>query len=301
MYFDKKYRPKNLSQFIGNSIIKKIIRTFPNDPPSLVLLHGKTGCGKTTLARIIADMFDYQLTDFNIADAGGIDLARYINSSAKVMSMQKKGKIYLLDETQGANKNCMNALLKITEEPPKNTIFIMATTEPQHLLSAIRSRALKLEVKPLTEKQSIILLSRVCKQENLDFDKRILTNIHNVAEGIPRQELIILNSIAKLENQDDIDELILQIELEGLGSKQLIDLCRALLNHDSFKHVMTILRSLEDKPETIRRVILDYMNKVLLNGRMDKQAAMILCSFVDCKAIEIGLPAITNSIVNLYF
>ena len=301
MYFDKKYRPKNLSQFVGNSIIKKIIRTFPNDPPSLVLLHGKTGCGKTTLARIIADMFDYQLTDFNIADAGGIDLARYINSSAKVMSMQKKGKIYLLDETQGANKNCMNALLKITEEPPKNTIFIMATTEPQHLLSAIRSRALKLEVKSLTEKQSIILLSRVCKQENLDFDKRVLTNIHNVAEGIPRQELIILNSIAKLENQDDIDELILQIELEGLGSKQLIDLCRALLNHDSFKHVMAILGSLEDKPETIRRVILDYMNKVLLNGRMDKQAAMVLCSFIDCKTIEIGLPAITNSIVNLYF
>ncbi|PNX49943.1 MAG: hypothetical protein BV456_08405 [Thermoplasmata archaeon M8B2D] len=301
MYFDKKYRPKNLSQFIGNSIIKKIIRTFPSDPPSLVLLHGKTGCGKTTLARIIVDMFDYQLTDFNIADAGGIDLARYINSSAKVMSMRKKGKIYLLDETQGANKNCMNALLKITEEPPKNTIFIMATTEPQHLLSAIRSRALKLEVKPLTEKQSIILLSRVCKQENLDFDKRVLTNIHNVAEGIPRQELIILNSIAKLENQDDIDELILQIELEGLGSKQLIDLCRALLNLDSFKHVMAILRSLEDKPETIRRVILDYMNKVLLNGRMDKQAAMVLCSFIDCKAIEIGLPAITNSIVNLYF
>lgn len=301
MYFDKKYRPKSLSQFIGNSTLKKIIRSFPSDPPSLVLLYGITGCGKTTLARIIADMLDYQLIDFNIADMGGIDSARYIISSSKVMSMEKKGKVFLLDEYQGANKYFMNTLLKSTEEPQPNTLFIMATTEPQHLLPANKSRALSLEVKPLTEKQSILLLSRVCKHENLSFEKRILTNIHNAASGIPRQELIILNSISKLNSEEEIDEYLIQLELEGAGSKQLNELCKALLNHDSFKNVMAILRELEDKPETIRRGILGYMNKILLNGRMDKQAAMVLCSFADCKAVEIGLPAITNSIVNLYF
>lgn len=299
MYYDKKYRPKTLGQFFGNSNLKTQIKNIKKDKPSLILLHGTSGCGKTTLARIIANKLNYEMLQFNVSDAGGIDLARSINEMILTSSMFKEGKAFILNEMQGANKNCMNALLEALEEPPKNIIFIMCTTEPQVLLHAVKTRAVLMEVKPLDENNSIKLLSSICKKENLKFPERTLSDIYFAAIGIPRQMLIILNEISKLKKKEDISEIIELYGSIGEGDKLSVDIARSLLKKESFKVVMTKLKLTKDQPETIRRVICSYMSKVLSNGTLNKDAALILDVFISCNT-SIGMSSIIHSVTLLY-
>lgn len=299
MYFDKKYRPKTLGQFFGNDHLKTQIKNFKKDKPSLILLHGASGCGKTTLARIIANKLNYEMLQFNVSDAGGIDLARSINDMVLASSMFKDGKAFILNEMQGANKNCMNALLEVLEEPPKNVIFIMCTTEPQVLLSAIKTRAVLMEVKPLDEYISVKLLNNICNKENLKFSERVLSDIYFAAKGTPRQMLIILNEISKLKKQEDISEIIELYGSIGEGDKASVDVARSLLKKESFKTVMSKLKVTKDQPETIRRVICGYMSKVLSSGKLNKDAALILDVFINTNT-SIGIPSIIHSITLLY-
>lgn len=300
MYLDKKLRPKMIGQFFGNESIKAQLKSIKENTPSLILLCGTTGCGKTTLSRIIANKLNYEINEFNISDARGIDAAREIITLTQNTSFSKSGKAIILNEMQGANKFFMNALLERMEEPPSNTIFIICTTEPKILLPAIKSRSLILEVKPLDYETAIKLIERAIKSENLKINEKYFDKIVEVSEGIPRSILIILDSISKLEEDSEIQEALSAYKLiDGEASMQAADLCKALLKKESFKIVMKKFSEIEEQPETIRRIIINYMANVLKSGTMNKNALLILNEFINCN-LYLGKPALINSIALLY-
>ena len=298
-YFDKKHRPKTLSSFFGNETAKARVKSFKKSLPSTILLSGTTGCGKTTLARIIANKLKYEIIPFNVSHAGGIDLARHINETSKNASMIAKGKAYILNEMQGANKQCMNALLEVFEEPPKNTVFIICTTEPQHLLSAVKTRPVIIEVEPLSQDEAIELLRTISVKENIDISERTMIDIYNAADGIPRKMLIILNDISQIKDKSLVPKIIDGYGFIGEGSKQAIDFARAIYKKESFKVAMQKLREVKDPPYTIKMVVCNYASKILLNGKLDKQAVLILEIFYRAD-VTIGMPAIVHATTILY-
>jgi len=276
-----KYRPKNFDEVIGNKAvvytIKSLLKTgkFPHSS----LLTGPTGCGKTTLARIIADELGAggDFVEIDSADFRGIDTIREIRKRAQYAPMNGKCRVFLLDECHKLSNDAQNAMLKILEDTPKHVYFILATTDPQKLISTIKGRTTIFEVKVFNDNEMMHLLRRVVRQEGENLQKLVYEQIIQDSFGHPRNALQILEKVlASPEDQR------LQIAKQTAEAQsQSIELCRALIDGSPWKKVSNILKGLKDEdPESIRRHVLGYSQSVLLNKTSDR-AAIVIDEFSD--------------------
>lgn len=296
--FDKKYRSKDLDDLIGNYHIKESFREIKKWP-SAILLCGVTGCGKTTVARILADKRNSDLIELNISNTRGIDNARNIIEVSKTKSLLKKGKTIILNECHEATKQFQDAMLEILEEPPHGVVFILCTTDPAKLLPAIRSRCFVYNLNRLTTEESKELLNRVAKAEGIKLTESLSRNILSAADGIPRKILLILDSISSIKSIEQKKEIIKSYDyVEDLSSDETREIARLLLGNGRYGEIMALLRENQDSPEQIKRAICSYMAKVLLDGKINRRAANILDCFVECDAV--GLFSIVNSITFLF-
>lgn len=140
-----KYRPKTFDDVVEQNAIK-IILTEQIKTESFkhaYLFCGPAGCGKTTAARIFANELNKGMgnpIEVDAASNNGVDNIREIIDNAKRKSLDSEYKIYIIDECHMLSTGAWNAMLKLLEEPPKGTIFIMCTTDPQKIPATILSR-----------------------------------------------------------------------------------------------------------------------------------------------------------------
>lgn len=283
------YRPESLETFIGNrSTTQALKNTLAKESrPHSYLFTGDSGCGKTTLARIAAanlDIAGFDLKEINCSDKRTLEDAREIIRKARTASLLGNGgnKGWILDEFhlfgEGGNspKNKpQNALLKILEEPPSHVYFFICSTDPQNILTTIKSRCSIYEVRPLSVKQIVELLSKVAAESGKEIPVEVLEQIAKDSLGRPREALTILEKIIDLPERQMLRAAKQSAQTESLS----IELCRALIAGKSWKDVSAILKGLEKEPEeSIRRGVLGFASAVLLNGG-DAQAYLVLDSF----------------------
>ena len=279
-----KYRPTNLEDIRGNSdmipILQEMLRNKEKCSHAF-LLHGPTGCGKTTLGRIIAKELECIGNDFreiNSADFRGIDMIREVRKQAQYKPLEGNCRVWLIDECHKMTNDAQNALLKMLEDSPNHVYFILCTTETQGLIATIKGRCAQFQVKPLNERQMFGLLRSVVKAENEECSKEIYEQIHLDSFGHPRNALQILDQVLKAEPENRL-EIAKQAELV---QSQSIELCRALIGKGTaWKEVREILNGLrEEEPESIRRHVLGYAQAVLLKAD-NPRAGLILEEFID--------------------
>jgi len=278
-----KYRPDNLAQIKGNaditSALEGMLDDLPNCPHSF-LFSGPTGCGKTTLARIIADRLGCKGSDLKEIDSAqfrGIDTAREIRNQSNYMAIESDCRVWIIDECHKMTNDAQNGLLKILEDTPEHVYFVLCTTEPQKLIATIKGRCQQFQVKPLSEQDMYHLLRKVTHKEGETLDKEIYDIIIRDSLGLPRNALQILEKVLRAKPERRI-EIAQQAAAE---QSQSIELCRALLKPNcSWKEVNTILRGLKDQEaESIRRVVLGYCQAVLLKGDIYR-AGLVLEEFI---------------------
>lgn len=160
------FRPGKPGLLFGQEHLQQQLCKWQKDPtqiPRSLLIKGPYGCGKTSIARMLASSLvnvASDLREINAAESRGIDEVRDIGNSAK-FSPFGKNKVYILDETVHMTQIALSALQKIIEDPPSNVYFFLCTTEPMKLKSEIRSRCVHIEVKLLTKESTIDMLRLV--------------------------------------------------------------------------------------------------------------------------------------------
>jgi len=282
-----KYRPQTFEEIVGNEDIVEILRhqLARKSLGRSILLHGPTGCGKTTLARIIAKELGVKgadLHEVDSADFRGIDTIRAIRTQSNYRPLESPCRVWILDEVHRLTQDAQSALLKILEDTPNHIYFILCTTDPQKLLSTIRGRCCQFQVNTLTDKQMKRLLYRSVKMEGETLSKEVYDQIIQDSAGHPRNALQILAQVLAVPEEKRLAVAKKSAETQS----KTIELCRALMTRTSWAKIANILKGLRDQdPEQIRRAVLGYCQTVLLNsstgGGQAPLAAMIMEEFME--------------------
>lgn len=288
-----KYRPQSLSEIKGNKEVVSILEKMLEDKktmPHSFLLHGESGTGKTSIARIIAKELECTSDNLIEIDAGqfrGIDTIRGIRENINYAPLDGSVRIYIIDETHSLTGDSSNALLKILEDVPSHAFFILATTDPQKLLPTIRSRCIQLKTEPLSDDVMFELLDEVSVKEGTTLPEDVLEKIIENSFGLARGALTVLEKVLNATPEDRL-RVASQSALE---KSEGVALCRALMKGESWKKVSSILKGLKGQDaESVRRIALGYASAVLLN-RDDFTAFTILECFEE-PLYNIGFPGL---------
>jgi len=279
-----KYRPKNWEEVLGNKqTLTTLQGVLKEGKIKTFLLYGPTGCGKTTIARLIADTIgckDIDFQEINAANNRGIDTIREIVGDSRFQAFASEAKVFLLDEADQITGIAAEALLKVIEDTPPDTYFILATSKPEKLTATVKNRCSAFPVHILNNFEIRDLLVKVAGLEGItNVPTNIMQEIARKVDGCPRQALQILAQVCVL---NDEQEMLSVIENYSGESKNAMDLCRVLLNK-GWPEVLPVLEKVQDEdPEGVRRSVMGYMSKVILSdGDKSKRASKILTIFAE--------------------
>lgn len=218
--FYLKYRPKKIEELALESVrvsLQKILSS--KEIPQSFLFAGPKGSGKTSAARIVAKSVNclkvkngepcgecdncleidkgssMDVMELDAASNRGIDDVRDLRDKAYLLPSKLSKKVFIIDEVHMLTKEAFNALLKLIEEPPKHTIFITCTTDPEKIPDTVLSRLIRVDFKRGSEKEVESALKRVAKGENLKLDDKILGLIIEKSEGSFRNAQKILTEL----------------------------------------------------------------------------------------------------------
>ena len=279
MNITEKYRPKTLDQVLGQDhIVKSLSKIIIERKHSTFLFEGPSGLGKTTLARICADMLGcsgFDLQEFDAASNSGVDDMRALAEQQHSFPMGG-ARAFIIDECQRLSKNAWDALLKGTESPPPNNYWFFCTTEISKVPRTIRTRSAEYKLKPVSASVITNLLDRVAEEEGLMLAEGALERIAGAVGGSPREALV------KLQQADGLsmDELEAMLSVDQ-GVPGGYDLAKMLSNKDfDLKGVMELLSEMKDEsPEAIRQVVRAYFTTFVLRSPSNKWALGVLSEF----------------------
>ena len=300
-----KHRPKKLSEVVGNSDMLKSLTAVLDrgeNRPHAYLLTGPTGCGKTTIGRIIAEHLRVNGSDFrevDSADFRGIDTIREMRSQSHYMALEGPNRMWLLDECHKMSNDAQNALLKALEDTPPHVYYVLCTTDPQKLLGTIKGRCSHFQVDRLSDIDMRKLLTRVSKAEGENLAADVRSIIIDSAQGHPRNALQLLDQVLSVE--PDLRAEIARKAQEA--TSQGIDLCRALIGGEPWKKVAGILSDLKTQKkeaEEVRRMVMGYASAILLKGGENEAAANVLEEFRD-PMWDVGFPGVVLACYGVLF
>ena len=230
--YHRKYRPAHLSEYIGNaSIINSALKFLPLErKPQVILLHGNSGCGKTSFARLLCAAYSCE-TPLETGDACGEcptcqEFAHYIESGdtdglmnikevdvtddsgkravdelideMNAPSLTGGWKCFIFDECHLMTPSAQARLLKTIEEPPEKVLICLCTTNPEKMLSTIVSRChYQFRVQKPKREELINHLQNVCLKEGVKCERRALSLIATKGELTPRNSLIELQKVVR--------------------------------------------------------------------------------------------------------
>jgi DNA polymerase-3 subunit gamma/tau len=269
-----KYRPNSFEEFLGNEVVIETLQNFliKEDRPHTYLFYGETGCGKTTLARIMAKEVGTKgmdLREINTADLRGIDTIRDIRSSINFNPLFGSSRSFIIDECHMLTNEAQNALLKIIEDTKDYVYFFFTTTDPSKLIPTLKRRCAKFELKPLNTTTTKNLIKNIVKKEkNEELDIDIIKKIIKLSEGKPGEVLQLLE--IALSSSDPLKSIDSEEQITS------IDLCRKISNNNNWSVISETLQQLKGSDlEKIRRHVLAYFTTILLNNPNKKAKKVI--------------------------
>lgn len=221
LVFARKWRPLTFDDVIGQEHITDTLKKAieKNRVAHAFIFTGTRGVGKTTSARILARALNcekgptpnpcgvctsckdvlsgasFDVLEIDGASNNSVDDIRELRDNIGYSSMGGKYRIFVIDEVHMLSKPAFNALLKTLEEPPKNVIFIFATTEPQKIPQTIHSRCQRYDFRRIGAEKILERLIYICTAEKINFERSALMLVARKAEGSMRDALSLLDQV----------------------------------------------------------------------------------------------------------
>jgi DNA polymerase-3 subunit gamma/tau len=246
----RKYRPSVFADVIGQEHVTVPLSNALESGKThhAYLFSGPRGCGKTSSARIMARSLNcakgptpipcgecqsckdlvangpgsIDVIELDAATHGLVDDARDLRDKAFFAPVQSKYKIYIIDEAHQLGPGAANALLKVVEEPPPHVIFIFATTEPEKLISTIRSRTHHYPFRLVPPGILTTHLEGICDSEGVKVAKGVLPLVVRASGGSVRDALSVLGQLLAGAGKDGVSYEI-AIQLLGFTDGALLD------------------------------------------------------------------------------
>ncbi len=249
----EKYRPTDLSTYVGNEHLKEKVKAYleSEDVPHL-LLFGKAGTGKTTLAKIITSNIDCDYMYINASDENKVDDVRNkIKTFASSVGF-KSLKVIILDECDYLTPNAQAALRNLMETFSKHCRFILTCNYVERIIDPIQSRCQSYKVVPPSKKEVAQQMVNILTQENCQFeldDIALIVNagypdIRRVINSAQRQ---IVDGKLKIDTTSVIQNNYKLQLLEMLTSGVKLNDIRQLIADNSISDYSELFRLLYDE------------------------------------------------------
>jgi DNA polymerase-3 subunit gamma/tau len=302
----RKYRPSIFADVIGQEHVTTPLSNALESGKihHAYLFSGPRGCGKTSSARIMARSLNCEkgptpapcgqcqsckdlvangpgsldVIELDAATHGLVDDARDLRDKAFFAPVQSRYKIYIIDEAHQLGPGAANALLKVVEEPPAHVLFIFATTEPDKLISTIRSRTHHYPFRLVPPAILSAHLEKICEQEGIKVAKGVIPLVVRSSGGSVRDALSVLGQLLAGAGSDGVTYEI-AVALLGFTDTALLDeAIDALAARDSATLFNTVDRVVESgaDPKRFAQDLLERLRDLIIVEASDQNNSAIL-------------------------
>ena len=296
----RKYRPQSFDEMVGNETTIKSLKKELENGSHVFLFTGNAGCGKTTLARIVAKEVgagNLSIKEINSAENRGIDTAREVQEQMRYNPSDGDALVWIFDECHQWLAPVQNAFLKAFEDTPEHVYFFLCTTDPQKLIAPLKTRCSIINVKPLTNEEMTYLLKRTARAEKIKMGSEVYERICEIAQGGGRKGLKLLAKVLYLESDEERLEVLKQGE--DNETEQSLELCRALCKNSSLKTLFQLLKETDTSDaEKVRQCVMGYMNSCILKGSVTNEIVATLQAFSSADTYRNGKVALTVAILD---
>lgn len=262
------YRPSNFTQVFGQNHVKIALQ---NEIAGGRLAHAYLFCGpravgKTTLARVLAKAINcsnrkegesepcdncpsclsissgtnLDIVEIDAASNTGVDNVREnIIASSRVVSGQVKYRVFIIDEVHMLSISAWNAMLKTLEEPPKNVIFILCTTEIHKVPATIISRCERYDFKRISVADIVSKLQNIVSQEKIEVDNDVLEAIARQSGGHLRDAESLLGQVLSLGDKKISWEQA-ELIVPKYHHQEILDLLELISKKDATKAIKLV-------------------------------------------------------------
>ncbi|MFW5704019.1 MAG: DNA polymerase III subunit gamma/tau [Patescibacteria group bacterium] len=287
--FYLKYRPHTIAE-LDNTAVKETISNVLRSPnlPHAYLFIGQKGMGKTSTARIVAKAVNCEKNKYSgvgtsiepcntcanckAIDAGyspdvieqdaasnrGIDEIRNLIRESAFAPMTGRFRVFIIDEAHMITNDAFNALLKTLEEPPKQVLFILATTNEEKIPKTIASRAMRINFGKARLTDIVSMLQRIAKGEKINASDELLTFIAERADYSFRDATRMLEEVT-MQNKLSVEEARAYL---GVTSKN--NFLELLANKSSLHEALPWIQQFTESGGSIKLFLEDLLHMLEL-------------------------------------